>query len=1760
MLMMVRLFQNSKLKRFILILLVVMIFTSTFTSLFGQKVYADSNHLRETYIELMSGAKAVNVTDIESLTVNDLRCIALFMSNFYIPYNTSLDNTEAEDTNKQYMINTLKNIGFDNESAETLINATYSASLSSAKKLYIKADDINYDLIGIGEKFDDPGVAPDNSNGDYLNFVGQPIVCGGSTYYPLTLWFYTCFLNCISKEGGVVDFVFYWGDESGMTPAFHLNTQTATLISAFSKHIDISNGTGGNALLNTSASSWNTMSNTERASASVFTQNMYVDWVGNIICDFGDSRVIMYPACINTCVFSSIEADDITPSTVNLISTWGQWFLNNHMEVSSTNNGFEVKSDSVGYYPVDFYLVRNDSSQIATWKKNDWGGVKGLGSVAETFFEELGVTTGAGLFDSAKWERTTLTDDSIGYSGEGQLFYPMYNLLFSDTTSINEYLVYKSVTNSTIENLTSGSAFVTASVLDDGVGAYFTSESKFKTKSDDFSSFMQFDKSDYAMLTNYFLTYAFAYNNRGKTAWDKDCYVHFKFNAKNFPESLDTSIVWNSINTDEEKIISFIYYLLHPVEGVKYVTTLFKNKISGIFVGWHEDVVGGTDSNSTTGMTQYLNFTGYVTSPSLSEISWISELLYRYNNIIVFLIIFMAVILLCYILIGTINIQRALVGLILFALLAFLPPVAINIVTNSINKICDDIYSDKFDYWAYTQLYTYMDKLSSVNVASNVTDYVAALMDLQNSTIADSQNGYSGVKLKWMTPKKFNELAKASDELASGLNDSFSGAMISILTKSIGSTHSTEEYTDAVGATYLYRDFSDIYKYASTSYNVFTGGNDILNYSQLCLGATSSDGSSMVRSHWLKHNDKNQAGQIQYSSGAPLADYVMANDEISDDYSSIPSCIRDTSSLNAVRRGFLWDSVSLKDKSRGNYYTQDGGLATGLLLGYNDYLGYVHKNLQNLKDKMDNGTIDITSGNIVSGDSVFGLDFDAFDYSLNDFISDRDEAISDVDEARDNLSGYYYALYAESPFYFFNNNFRDHLSTYEFSNYSYNYDALGSSSGNVTNLMTSRDQEYFYNLTDSAGDGYGELRDFTNMHDMFYYIIPALDEGCKLADQFDSVFGMYVNDDLSLSITASGKVHYNGVDTTLEELRDNGTFENMTEEELYKFWHDYNVWTIFNAYVPWIDTMEDCYYAKPESIEVLGEKFLVLNPLDPTSYFHMNDNGEMDAGRYMIFSRSEMEYYGLDITDLTEVERKIINYQDNVYEKTLDLVNYYTLSDEVLIQAYSMIQLFEFNKEFSQSGIFGKSYMLYPLGYEAKAFTYDAYLRLVISEASGEPIQVLSTTGETSIYRRVLEKTSLFFGIFLLINDVLSVYIIPCLKIAFLIMMFFVSISLIVAASVKMELNIITVFWKSILFPILSYFAVSVGFAWLVSLFMSNGASGVTKTSMTISVGDPTTVIIIMIVINIAVMILYFRICKQCFKDLKTYALSVLDSISATVIGAAKRLGGLALMTGASRRYGTANNMAAGIASSARQRGRDFSRSNSIGGVGFGSGLVAGGMGMKTVIDRQTHSNNTAVNQAPRVNKYDARVMGDQAELNAINAKVKKSKYDKAVEAQGKAADKASAGRAVMLDNSRGLRNRAAGAKAYVTGSISERVHKTTGNMYRGAHNITNKATGGRLEQLQNTVLGTKENRGLTNAEIDRRNQLSRSQLSRDQLRPKKGADTQLKPTKDKKGKELSPQVGRNQLRSRIGNTKQRPMTTGSGRDFSAQRTRPAKV
>ena len=59
--------------------------------------------------------------------------------------------------------------------------------------------------------------------------------------------------------------------------------------------------------------------------------------------------------------------------------------------------------------------------------------------------------------------------------------------------------------------------------------------------------------------------------------------------------------------------------------------------------------------------------------------------------------------------------------------------------------------------------------------------------------------------------------------------------------------------------------------------------------------------------------------------------------------------------------------------------------------------------------------------------------------------------------------------------------------------------------------------------------------------------------------------------------------------------------------------------------------------------------------------------------------------------DVTEVEKKINNVLEDTYIDMRYLANYAAFDDEVLLTAAAMMATFNFNQEFSQSGIFNSS-------------------------------------------------------------------------------------------------------------------------------------------------------------------------------------------------------------------------------------------------------------------------------------------------------------------------------------------------------------------------------------------------------------------------------------------------------------------------------------
>lgn len=1608
--------KKLKLKRVVAMLLLVCTVMSTFLTSFNHigVVKADSNDLRKTYIQMMAGRNASQIEGISDLTIDDLRALALYLSNFYIPFNTSLDS-DSEDKNKDAMISALTNLGIKKDVAEPMISGIYSASLSSAQKLYVKVytDDglaglessWNYD-IGFGGDERDPGVGTNYTfqNTEYYEkYVGKIENVENVDYTPVTAFLWNAIVRHLgsssdvgisSNAKGTTGIDFYNIKDGKAYRCFRLDQDSLVLLTQLLKDsTQDTNGYAMNAIVNyeKSNSTWDNLSDNDKAGLVTFTENLYVDWVGNIIYDAGDQRIILYPACMNPYVFTRIDGTETNTST-NLVSTWGQYIVNN---LATEYKDGKISTSKISR-EVTMRMFRGNS-ETASWDTKKWSWGKGDGGKIKSWLDGW-----VFIGDSDAWASTV-----VGYNGCAKAI--------DKTNSFTEFLTYKSITTGTDLD-SDDSPFVIGDLTDDVYkGKYFTSSNKFSTQSDDLNGFMSFGSVDNQMLCNIFLTYAYAYANKDYTTFDaKKNRIDWKFNSDAFPEADASTIDWGDISTTSDQVLSFVYYLLHPTEGIKYVATLVKNKITGLFISWHEDIVGGTDSNVSTGMTKYLGFSGYATSPSLSDVSWLDNLLKFYNSIIVYFIIFMCLLLLCYVLTGQLTLQRGIIGVAIFGLLAFAPPLAINTTVDISNKVASQVYSNKFEYWALVQMEEYLGKLANVTKqakSGNVNDYIASMMDLQSNEVSSSIS-YTGTKLKWMTPKKYNDLNKVSKELqSSSVGEVFSSSFQNLMINAIANSTSTEDYSESVGQTYLYRDMCDIYTYGAESYymyEVYGQGNSLTNYDEARI---SSDINEMPSRHTTNFKDitdnENLADAFSKinTSNNSLYWYLAVNEQklFSDISSNAGVAISDTSSLNAINRGFLYDTVGVSSNGTSINYLTTKSLATTYLVAYRNTYSKISDNLSKLSNIVKgSSTVNITADNMRNSSILFGLEPENFDMSIND-ISSCGSTFSHSGNL-DKISGYYYALYCESPYYFFNWNIHDQFKASGLD--SYNKDKLNDSKQNFSKMLLRNNQEYFFNLAENSGDGYGELRDFMNFHDLFYYVIPALKDGNDLVDMFDQLFGMYTYDDCSLTLSADGKWHYNNqefkdatdfVDNVLDEndIDEDGDkteklWNAMTEEQRYKFWHDYNVWTIFNNYVTWLDTMQDCNYAKSETISVMGDKFVVSNPLDPTSYYQTDDRGNMTAGRYMVFSESEMKYYGLSTADLTTVEQKIISIQKSVYNTSLDLMNYYTLSDETLINAFSLIELFEFNKEFSQESIVGQDYILYPQGYELKAFTYDAYLRLIVSEASGESL--MSDSEDTSsIYQRVAKNTSLFFGIFLVLNDLVAVYIVPMLKLFIICLLFLTSLLIIIGAAVKLEFNFFNVLWKSLLAPLLSYAGLSLGLAFVVSMFMSNGTEGVVSSTPVISLGDPTMALICMLVLNVFFTFMYFKIVKKCISDFKTYFQAVANSIGSAVTGVVSGVAG-GLLHGKSR--GSIRN----VASTAKQRGADNNPKNGRNGIGVGGALAAGlgaGLGAEYLSKdqkRDMENSRDRTNASEGMNRFDKKAFeGANARVDKQQAKVDKA-------------------------------------------------------------------------------------------------------------------------------------------------------------------------
>ena len=560
-------------------------------------------------------------------------------------------------------------------------------------------------------------------------------------------------------------------------------------------------------------------------------------------------------------------------------------------------------------------------------------------------------------------------------------------------------------------------------------------------------------------------------------------------------------------------------------------------------------------------------------------------------------------------------------------------------------------------------------------------------------------------------------------------------------------------------------------------------------------------------------------------------------------------------------------NISSKDNSATNNYSIKNNIRLSVPLSSSIYYDAVTnglKNLEKLNYKSSNGSVAYNENNFV------GINQDLFNFSVAMFNSSKEDFYVNIPnnsasgnkenvtkilekykEEKDLVGLAAYGLMSESPFYYFS-----------WGLYDMGMGASAQSSMGYKRLLLQDGGSFFYNK------GNGELKDFMDLQHLFEVIIPYLKEGNTLVHEYEKLYGLEIYDD---------------VPTEEGHWEDTGIHDN--EEMLAKYWHNLNVARLYEVYTPWVDLMYDCSYAKGENIKCLGKDYYVADPLNPSSY---------PADRPMVFSHAQMTDYGLGESDLTKVERLILQCQMGMQERMYELLNYYSFSDFTLNTAAAINCCFEFNTVFSEVDVLGENILLYPQSFEIADCSFDAYLRLILANSIGENI-IVSTNSNSDFYMNVVKHSGIVTAILMVVVDFVSVYVIPALRLAFLALLFISSIVIVLMMAFKIEMKkkFIVSLIQSLGIPMLGYFVATTLFSCLIALFMGTGYKGVTQSkSVTLELGSPVLTLLVLLLFSVALIAVYGYIVKFMFKDVKSNTMAIGGFISGVVSGTASGISG----------------------------------------------------------------------------------------------------------------------------------------------------------------------------------------------------------------------------------------------------------------------------
>lgn len=1455
--------------RFLFAVILVLGLSNSTTSVDAKE---NSKDVTANLINYYNGKNKLDASGLSTLSPKETLSLGIYMSNYFQGFKTQIvsgtqTSKEVEDS-KNELVKTLTTVGsFDEDTAKKVAQTIYDQSASSVQKLKVGYIDNQGKLKPM--KYT-KSISKDGVDAKAMEWIKASLWGNSKTEKThLDGW------KQVIKAGGTKGVLYFGSPEEGKivqdwsltgnpTPSqlnlfMQLSEASKTKGNPFGGLFDFSDSELKTSGVNSSddvQKAFNkllvTGKNVYKGDAlynkSLLGADLYVDAFGNIIVDHGARRYVAIPAVTNPFVYQKSEKLKVGESlpisnlqNMSRLTTQGSITSHNPADTSNIDIGSSglgsyglrafmsteakawtgaidkgwasVVMADLGYrhtsgnYKIDMSVFTSDSAKKII--KN-----KGAKFTQKAWNDSFGNYFGIGGNEDAEfmgWIGSGGYGDAIAKAGGGvggyNIVFDMMSIPKAYKTSSSMPLISTIVgfdalglQNNEIKEFNSNEALKKVDLFKKGSGDNILADDKkytdggfsFKNVSSSGEKSQTYSNISKKLGSNFFTSVVLAVSLDDAEAYTK---VGYKISTDNLPQ-VTNSINLKDVSTQisdadmQKEVLKMAYYFLHPSDGMNYIGQWFNTKATGILTYVHNGLIGASNSKVNSGVQAYAGFTGYVTTPSLTDVEWLTVMTSEYLKIGVYLILVVIIIMIVFMAFGELTILQGVKGIIMFSLLLYLPPLVINSTTAISNQFADTMLRGKFSYWALNQTQAYNGKVDETAQTKDPDQYVEGILDLQQGDTLLSNAGNS-VTVRWTAPKKTNylhQIEKEVDNATGGSSLSFNLLYKSVLSKSL----SGEKYVDSSNALYLYRSVSDL-----TNYGRFVYGN--------IMGDNVYDKGNIDRSISDINSSLSSAGMIK-----TLSKYIEGSEE--------------DSLKDKVEKGFINDRT-----------TAVNGRAN------------TKKRLKRIYAPLSSSTVskaaNIDVSKISLGDIV-GTDATIFDTTLayfNNHNKPLKEFVGSPKSSEELTSATSFAMFTESPYYYFT-----------WSMYDNGLSTKSGSSNVFKSIMLGDNGGYFYNYAmDENQSGYGDMKDFTDMSSLFHTTIPYLKKVNKPVEQWSDLYG-----------TKSYPGVKVGKGTTAPK--------DKSSDAYYKYWFNSNLANLYNQYSPWVDTMYDSGYSRPTNIRYGGEVQKVEDPINPDSY----------KIRPMIFSKSEMSYYGLKDKDLTEVERRIIKVQENTYKDLQTLLNYYTYDDAVLASAYGMMVTFNFNEQFSQNNPLGESFTLYPQSYELKNFSYDAFLRLILAENTD--IDLLSQSNET-IYQTVISQSGVITGLLMLVSAIIAVLLIPLAKIVIIVGVFILGVIILVNRGIRSELS----FWKvtkdAFVVPLVSFLVVSMAFTFVISLMVGNGATGVTgDLGQTVSFNSPNYALVFLILLHVVVTVVYGLIIWNLIKNIIQYSKILYQQVRVT--------------------------------------------------------------------------------------------------------------------------------------------------------------------------------------------------------------------------------------------------------------------------------------